>query len=459
MEMSGQSHDTARILLIDGDHANLSRFSAHLEAAGHRVVSAGNAEQGEALLQNGVCDLCFFALPREHGGNAEETLSALRQAAPWMRLVVVAPADEVEAALEATHSGATDYLIEPCSPRQLCLAAEKQIHARRVEDRLGELEPDNTILDAEDMDSECPAVKRVLQTLRQVADTDATVLLLGESGTGKGTSARTIHHYSPRAAHNFVTVNCPSLSSELLESELFGHKRGAFTGATENKRGRVDEADRGTLFLDEIGDVPLDLQPKLLRFVEHHEYESIGDPVTRRADVRVVAATNHDLDELVKQGRFREDLLYRLNVITVRLPPLRERAEDIPSLAERFLRRYTGSYRRPARDFTEDAIEAMRCYAWPGNIRELQNVIERAVILGNDEHLGAEALSLPEGIEYSRRARAGDPISLAELARAHILNVTANSASYELAAHTLGIDVSTLYRKRKEYGLIDSEGA
>ena len=454
--MSGQTRDTARILLIDGDRTNLSRFGAHLEAAGHRVVSAENAEQGQALLPSNVCDLCFLALPSA-GRAAEDVLSTLHHAAPWMRLVAVAAEDDIEAALEAAQNGAADYLVQPCSPRQLCLAAEKQIRARRLEDRLEALEPDDGIVDAEDMDSECPAMKRVLQTLRQVADTDATVLLLGESGVGKGTAARTIHHYSPRAARNFVTVNCPSLSSELLESELFGHRRGAFTGATENKRGRVDEADGGTLFLDEIGDVPLDLQPKLLRFVEHREYESIGDPVTRRADVRIVTATNHDLAELVKQGRFREDLLYRLDVITVRLPPLRERVEDVPVLAQRFLLRYAENYRRPARAFTEEATEALLRYAWPGNIRELQNVIERAVILGNEERIDIDGLSIPGGIEHRRCARVGDPISLAELARAHILNITASSASYEVAAQTLGIDVSTLYRKRKEYGLINGE--
>ena len=328
-----------------------------------------------------------------------------------------------------------------------------RIETPQFEEHLEEREADCSSIEAEEMDSKCPAMKRVLQMLHQVADTDATILLLGESGTGKGTAARTIHHYSSRAQQKFVTVNCPSLSSELLESELFGHKRGAFTGATDNKRGRVDEADGGTLFMDEIGDVPLELQPKLLRFVEHREYESIGDPVTRRADVRIIAATNHDLDGLVKQGRFREDLLYRLNIITVRLPPLRERVEDITPLATRFLRRYAQNYHRPARALTTEAVDAIVRYAWPGNIRELQNVIERAVILGADEYIDIEELSIPEGAEHSRRVRAGDPISLADLARAHILNVTANSTSYEVAAKTLGIDVSTLYRKRKEYGL------
>jgi NtrC-family two-component system response regulator AlgB len=450
--MSDQHQETTRILLIDDDRADLCRFGTCLEEAGHRVISTESAEQAEALLQSSVFDLCFLAL-EQNVRTSERVLPALHQAAPWMRIVTLVAPDDVDCAVEALRAGAVDYLVMPCSPQQLRSTAEKQIQVRRFEERLEALENDNSLVEAEDTDSECPAMKRVLQTLRQVADTDATVLLLGESGTGKGTAARMIHHYSARAKKNFVTVNCPSLSSELLESELFGHKRGAFTGATENKRGRIDEADGGTLFMDEIGDVPLDLQPKLLRFVEHREYESIGDPVTRRADVRIVAATNHDLDDLVRQGRFREDLLYRLNVITVCLPPLRERVEDIAALAERFLLRYARNYRRPAHAFTPAAADAILRYAWPGNIRELQNVVERAVILGTDEYIDVDGLSISEGAEHSRRARVGDPISLAELAREHILNVTANSTSYEVAAKTLGIDVSTLYRKRKEYGL------
>lgn len=455
--MPDQHQETTRILLIDDDRADLCRFGAGLEEDGYRVVSAENAEQAQALLLSSVFDLCFLAVGR-HDRRGGDVLSSLRQAAPWMRVIAMVRPDGVDCAREALRGGAVDYLVAPYSSAQLRSTAEKQIEGRRVEERLDELDCDRSIVDAEDADSECPAMKHVLQTLRQVADTDATVLLCGESGVGKGTAARTIHHYSPRAARNFVTVNCPSLSSELLESELFGHKRGAFTGATDNKRGRVDEASGGTLFLDEIGDVPLDLQSKLLRFVEHREYESIGDPVTRSADVRIVAATNHDLGELVKAGRFREDLLYRLNVITVCMPPLRDRAEDIPALARRFLLRYAENYHRPARTFSEDAIEAMRHYTWPGNIRELQNVVERAVILGLDECIDVDGLSISDGTEHTRCARAGDPISLAELARAHILDVTANSASYEVAAQILGIDVSTLYRKRKEYGLIAGEG-
>jgi NtrC-family two-component system response regulator AlgB len=297
-------------------------------------------------------------------------------------------------------------------------------------------------------------MKQVLETARSVADTDATVLIRGESGTGKGVIARAIHRWSHRAEGGFAVLNCPSLSAELLESELFGHRKGAFTGATETTQGRVSQAEGGTLFLDEIGDFPPALQPKLLRFVQDREYERVGDPVTRRADVRLIAATNRDLDALVESGEFREDLLYRLNVITLELPPLRERPEDISALAERFLARFAADYQRPARGFDEAAIAALIAYGWPGNIRELQNVVERAVILGQSTPIGERELNPGrDGGEPRGRPRAGDAISLAALEKAHIAGVVAASDTLEAAARTLDIDPSTLWRKRKQYDI------
>jgi NtrC-family two-component system response regulator AlgB len=292
----------------------------------------------------------------------------------------------------------------------------------------------------------------VLETARQVAGTDANILLLGESGTGKGELARAIHSWSKRAKKSFVTVNCPSLSADLMESELFGHNRGAFTGASESTLGRVSQADGGTLFLDEIGDFPLSLQPKLLRFIQDKEYERVGDPVTRRADVRILAATNLDLEEMSRDGRFREDLLYRINVIALSLPPLRERHEDILDLAERFLARFVGEYGRPARAFSEEAIAALQGYRWPGNVRELRNVIERASIICNQEVVDVSHLGLGDA-PAANAPRVGGPLSLEELERAHIAGVLASSDTLDQAARTLGIDASTLYRKRKLYGL------
>ena len=292
----------------------------------------------------------------------------------------------------------------------------------------------------------------VLQTAKQVADTDANILILGESGTGKGELAQAIHGWSKRAKKSFATINCPSLSAELMESELFGHNRGSFTGATESTQGRVSQADGGTLFLDEIGDFPLPLQPKLLRFIQDKVYERIGDPQTREADVRILAATNLNLDEMAKNGQFREDLLYRLNVITLTLPALRERREDILVLAERFLARFVSDYARPARAFSDEARDALLSYAWPGNIRELRNVIERASILCPEAQVQVSHLGLTLH-EESNSPYVGAPLSLEELEKAHISAVLANSSTLDQAAKTLGIDASTLYRKRKQLGL------
>jgi NtrC-family two-component system response regulator AlgB len=450
--MNDSMGDKSRILLVDDEQSLLRAFRYCLEDAGHRVATATDAEQAEQLVQSDVFDLCFLDL-RLGNVSGLELLPKLRQYAPWMRVVMVTAHSSIDTALEAIRAGAVDYLVKPCSCEQLRVAAHKQILARRLEQRVAMLEKEDGAVAAAEMESESTAMKMVLQTLRQVADTDATVLLLGESGTGKSIGARTVHNASPRAGQNFVTVSCPSLSAELLESELFGHKKGAFTGAVENKLGRVDQAEGGTLFLDEVGDVPLALQPKLLRFIHEREYERVGDPVTRRANVRIVAATNRDLKEMVKDGLFREDLLYRVNVISVHMPALRERLEDLAVLAERFLLRYAANYRRPAREFTPAAVDAIRAYPWPGNIRELQNVIERAVILCTHEQIDVDLLSIAEGSERRARPRIGDALSLEEVERSHIRGVMATSPSLDAAAKTLGIDVSTLYRKRKEYGL------
>jgi NtrC-family two-component system response regulator AlgB len=444
--------ETARILLVDDEQNILRTFRYCLEDVGHRVRTASDAAQAEEIVQRDVFDVCFLDL-RLGDTSGLDLLPRLRQYAPWMRIVIATAHSSIDSALDAIRAGAVDYLVKPCSPEQLRMAAAKQIRALRLERRVEALEKEDCATRVAEMDSDSPSMRLVLQTLRQVADTDATVLILGESGTGKGVAARTIHHCSPRAKENFATVNCPSLSAELLESELFGHRKGAFTGAIENKLGRVDQADGGTLFLDEVGDVPLALQPKLLRFIQDREYERLGDPVTRKANVRIVAATNRDLGQMVRDGEFREDLLYRLNVISLSMPPLRERIEDVEALAERFLLRYAANYRRKARGFTRAAREAILGYSWPGNIRELQNVVERAVILCNAEQVDVDMLSIADGAERRGRPRIGDALSLEALERAHIAAVIAGSPSFEAAAATLGIDVSTLYRKRKEYGL------
>ncbi|APB68361.1 TPA: sigma-54-dependent response regulator transcription factor AlgB [Pseudomonas aeruginosa] len=449
--METTSEKQGRILLVDDESAILRTFRYCLEDEGYSVATASSAPQAEALLQRQVFDLCFLDL-RLGEDNGLDVLAQMRVQAPWMRVVIVTAHSAVDTAVDAMQAGAVDYLVKPCSPDQLRLAAAKQLEVRQLTARLEALE-DEVRRQGDGLESHSPAMAAVLETARQVAATDANILILGESGSGKGELARAIHTWSKRAKKPQVTINCPSLTAELMESELFGHSRGAFTGATESTLGRVSQADGGTLFLDEIGDFPLTLQPKLLRFIQDKEYERVGDPVTRRADVRILAATNRDLGAMVAQGQFREDLLYRLNVIVLNLPPLRERAEDILGLAERFLARFVKDYGRPARGFSEAAREAMRQYPWPGNVRELRNVIERASIICNQERVDVDHLGFSATQSASSAPRIGESLSLEDLEKAHITAVMASSATLDQAAKTLGIDASTLYRKRKQYGL------
>ncbi|MDG9852253.1 sigma-54-dependent Fis family transcriptional regulator [Pseudomonas nitroreducens] len=448
--MDATPEQQGRILLVDDESAILRSFRYCLEDEGYSVATASSAQQAENLLQRQVFDLCFLDL-RLGDDNGLDVLAQMRVQAPWMRVVIVTAHSAVDTAVDAMQAGAADYLVKPCSPDQLRLAAAKQLEVRQLTARIEALEGEMRI-QGDVLESHSPAMAAVLETARQVAATDANILILGESGSGKGELARAIHNWSKRAKKSCVTINCPSLTAELMESELFGHSRGAFTGATENTLGRISQADGGTLFLDEIGDFPLTLQPKLLRFIQDKEYERVGDPVTRNADVRILAATNRDLAGMVAQGAFREDLLYRLNVIVLNLPPLRERAEDIIGLAERFLARFVKDYGRPARGFTDEARALLRRYAWPGNVRELRNVIERASIICNLDLIGVEQLAIGEQTSNSA-PRIGEAMSLEELEKAHIAAVMASSATLDQAAKTLGIDASTLYRKRKQYSL------
>ncbi|MEK1905834.1 MAG: sigma-54-dependent response regulator transcription factor AlgB [Pseudomonas sp.] len=442
--------ESGRILLVDDESAILRTFRYCLEDEGYSVAAVSSAAQAEHLLLRQVFDLCFLDL-RLGEDNGLDLLAQMRIQAPWMRVVIITAHSAVDTAVDAIQAGAADYLVKPCSPDQLRLAAAKQLELRQLAARLEVLEGEAR-KPSDDLDSHCPTMMAVLETARQVAATDANILILGESGTGKGELARAIHGWSRRQKKSCVTINCPSLTAELMESELFGHARGSFTGASENTLGRVNQADGGTLFLDEIGDFPLTLQPKLLRFIQEKEYERVGDPVTRRADVRILAATNLNLDEMVRAGKFREDLLYRLNVITLKLPPLRERQDDILTLAERFLARFVCDYARPARSFSEEALSALLDYRWPGNIRELRNVIERASIVCPQETVEVAHLGL--GAEpASNVARIGGSLSLEDVEKAHIAAVLASSPTLDLAAKTLGIDASTLYRKRKQYNL------
>jgi NtrC-family two-component system response regulator AlgB len=442
------------ILLIDDDASLRRTIHTLLETMGHRVTDARDGAQARDLLDNRPFDVALLdlRLGRDQG---LELLPQLLRLAPALAVVVITAYATVETAVEAMKRGALDYLPKPFTPGQLRVVLDRLAHVRRLESHLAELEDQvRAEVPEADLETEEPAVQQALDVAFKAAGSDATILLRGESGTGKGVLARAIHARSPRAAAAFVTVHCPSLSGELLESELFGHVRGAFTGAVRDTLGKVAVAEGGSLFLDEFGDLPLALQAKLLRLLQEKRYERVGDTHTFVSNVRVLAASNRALEAEIAAGMFREDLFYRLNVIEVTLPPLRERPRDILPLAEHLLRFFARQSGKPVQGFSAEARAAMQRYAWRGNLRELRNAIERSVILGAGETVAIG--DLPSQISEAAKAvgvAVGSAVTLEQLEAEHIRRVLGSSASIEEAAVVLGIDPSTLYRKRKRFGL------
>jgi NtrC-family two-component system response regulator AlgB len=359
----------------------------------------------------------------------------------------------IDTAVEAMRRGAIDYLEKPFTPEQLRTVLARVERTQRLKQRAeGLAEQVTRTAPPPDFSPADPAMQRVVDMVERAANTRATILFLGENGTGKTLLARHAHERSAMADGPFLTVSCPSLSRELLESELFGHVQGAFTGAVKDKWGKVEAAQGGTLFLDEIGELPLSLQPKLLRLLQERTYERVGDTKTRTADVRVIAATNRDLSAAVKSGAFREDLFYLLNVFAVSVPPLRERPADLARLAQNFLKFFAEDAGRAAQQFSPDAWAAIRAHPWPGNLRELRNAIERAVILSRGERLELHDLPIELGdTSQTDLVELGALVSLEALEREHIRRVIARTVKLEEAALVLGIDVATLYRKRKRW--------
>jgi NtrC-family two-component system response regulator AlgB len=361
----------------------------------------------------------------------------------------------IATAVEAMRRGACDFIPKPFTPDQIRGVLAKIEKARVLETRVRALENQ---LAAEappiDLDSAEPATRRAIEIAFKAAATPANILILGPSGTGKSVLARALHQRSAQRDAAFVTVSCPSLSRELLESELFGHVKGAYTGAVADTLGKVAAADGGTLFLDEIGEMPLEIQPKLLRLLQEREYERVGEAKPRRANVRVIAATNRALSDEVKAGRFREDLFYRLNVISVALPGLRDRPADLARLAESYRKFFAARLGKRLTAFSPAVSAAFAAYAWPGNLRELRNVIERATILAGGETI--ELCDLPEelGAKQDPAISAGARVTLDALETEHIRRILASARNLDEAARTLGIDPATLYRKRQKLGLL-----
>ena len=452
-------------LIIDDDKSFRDAACRIVEGADHYAEGVGSGMEGLALLKRERFQAVLLD-DRLDGENGLDLLPRIHGQSPGLPVIVFTEEGNVKTAVEAMRRGAVDFLEKPIQREQFLEVLARLKRLRQMGQRIEHLQREVTASKTQNPEPSfnfaTPLMREAMEVLLRAAKTPASILILGESGTGKTAAARAIHQKSHLADKPFVTVSCPSLSKELLESELFGHVRGAFTGAIKDRWGKVRAAEGGTLFLDEIGDLPMEIQPKLLRLLQEREYERLGENSVYRANVRVIAATNCRLKDRVAAGAFREDLYFRLNVISVEVPPLRERAVDLENLACHYFEHFTRQSGRRLDGFSPQALERIRSYRWPGNLRELCNAVERAVILAPGQSIAPE--DLPAELQGAHNGDAsladevkiGSLVSLDKLEEVHIRQILEKTASLAQASGVLGIDQATLYRKRKKIGLEQS---
>jgi two-component system, NtrC family, response regulator AtoC len=439
------------ILVVDDEEPFRRLLKNELARKGYAVSVAADGSDALRLMRENPFDaiLLDVVMPGVDGLSLMKKLKEDPSSPP---IIVLTGKATVETAVEAMKNGAYDYLTKPYKLDELVIVVDRACE-------YGRLSVKNKLLEQELVRKESPfefvgtsrQLTDILALIRKVAPTDSPVFIQGESGTGKELVANTVWHYSKRKDTPFIALNCASLSESLIESEIFGHEKGAFTNAYQLKHGLVEVADTGTLFLDEIGEMPIGLQAKLLRFLDSGEFRRVGGNKALTVDVRLIAATNKDLTAMIKKGTFREDLYYRLNVINITIPPLRERKEDIAALARHFLKQYAKKMGKSITDLKPDALDLLAGYHWPGNVRELENVVERSVILCETSQLGAEDLSVPTPAVISEL---GTNPSLEEMEKNYILRVLKESNNNQSrASQLLGIDRKTLYLKLKKYGI------
>ncbi len=443
-----------RILIVDDEAGIRKTTRIAIETAGHQAAEAPSASRALKAVEEEQFDVVFLDL-KLGTEDGLELLAKLLKNQPALTVVMFTAYANIATAVEAMRRGAYDFVPKPFTPDQIRGILAKIEKTRVLQTKVRSLESELATESVPvDLDSEDPATRHAIEVAFKAADTPANILVLGPSGTGKSVLAREIHRRSAQRDAAFVTVSCPSLSRELLESDLFGHVKGSFTGAVADTMGKVAAADGGTLFLDEIGEMPLEIQPKLLRLLQEREYERVGEAKIRRANVRVIAATNRNLADDVKAGKFREDLFYRLNVISVALPGLRDRPADLVRFAENYRKFFSLRLGKHITGFSPEVMAAFAGYRWPGNLRELRNVIERAVILAARETIELNDLPDEFGTRSEPGIAVGSRVTIDALEAEHIRRVLAISRNLEEAARTLGIDPATLYRKRQKLGLL-----
>jgi DNA-binding NtrC family response regulator len=436
------------ILLVD-DQINMRRsMGLVLTHEGLRVLEAAHASEALALLGREAIDIVVTDVRLEGEADGTHLLRDIKARAADIEVVLATAFGTIDQAVDAIKAGAYDYLTKPVDPERLLItirrALERRALAREVRQLRAQVSGDEEIIAAS------KAMQRVVQQASQLAASESTVLITGESGTGKELIARALHSEGPRRSGKFVAVNCGALPETILESELFGHRKGSFTGAMTDRKGLLEEAHGGVLFLDEIGEMPTSMQVRLLRFLQGGEVRRVGDSVTRTVDVRLVAATHRSLEDEVARGSFRHDFYYRINVIGIRIPPLRERPEDIPALAEHFVKRFAMRLRRPVTGFTPGAMDLLVSYAWPGNVRELANAVERAANLASGQ-LITEA-DLPASLTVAEEVHAASPADAGDSERDRLLTALENARwNQSRAAEQLGISRTTLWRKMREH--------
>jgi len=450
----------ARILVVDDEQSMRVMLEARLAKAGHAVELAPDMPGVDRVLAASEFDVVITDLRMKSGRDGLDVVRKVKSAQAEAEVILMTAFGSDDVRRQALELGAYGYVEKsPTLAAELIALVKAAVQKRELARRGRMLAQDNELLREQlsargrfdSMVARSGVMHRVFEVVEKVASARTTVLITGESGVGKELVARAVHSHSPRASGPFVPVNCGAIPEGLIESELFGHAKGAFTGAIRDQPGRVEVAEGGTLFLDEIGDLPASLQAKLLRFLQEKRFERVGEARTRKADVRVVAATNRDLEIDVQSGRFREDLLFRLNVIEVRVPSLRERPEDIVPMTRRFLSFFAKSLGRAVATLSPAAEKVLTNYDWPGNVRELRNAIERAMILWPSTVVEPQAF--PERIAGTkeRGPHVGGKFTLDDLERAHISAIVSQSKTMDEAAAVLGIDDSTLWRKRKKY--------